>query len=276
MQLDNSKSEVDSHTLEHISSIIPRVLRCPQSPGLMLNVLTGERYAADCKRWDCQPCGKRRAKQIYHRLVGHRFERLVTLTAPANTGAASETVRRFNYAWKLWKQWLTRIYGKFDYLWSNEAGSKTGQLHKHVAMPWFWFDYKRVRTRLVELSRKACIGVVCDFGKKRPVNYKKAVAYCLSYVLKDRSNFPKHARRVQTNVRKPKEAKQLGWFFFSVNAYLSDRTRSKLGLNIASGRTVLGNPDSWLWSALTPALALIPEEKLHAVLLDGSGQGAAK
>jgi len=273
----NSKSSDASHNPEPISSIIPRVLaQCPRPAGLMINILTGQRYAAGCKRWDCQPCGKRKAKQIHHRLIGHRFERLVTLTAPSNTTATSETVKRFNYAWKLWKQWLTRKCQKFDYLWSNEGGSRTGQLHKHVAMPWFWFPYRGARAKLVELSKKACIGVVCDFGKKRPVNYKRAVGYCLSYVLKDRSNFPRRARRVQTNVRKEEEVKQPGWLFIPVDSHFSDRTRARLGFIGFSGRTALASPDSWLWSGLAPKVALIPEAKLHAVLPDVLGQGAVK
>lgn len=263
---------------------------CQSPSGVMIH-LDGRTAIGRCKKWPCYPCGKRKAKQLWHRLKGYRFERMVTLTAPASTNPTRENVKRFNYAWKLFKQWMTRNYERFDYLWSNEAGSRSGQLHKHIALPWFHFDYRLARDYMESIiAKRACLGVVCDFGKKRAINYKKAVAYCTSYVLKDRSNFPKYSRRVQTSVRRkcplgcdfktgckqPENCKERfcelckepGWKFISLNACLSNAATQPLV------------PDGDVFAALNAEiafqLALIQGEKLHAVLPDVQGQEGAK
>jgi hypothetical protein len=235
-------------------------------------LLTGQHYVASCKKWSCQPCGKRKAKQIRHRLEGHRFTRLVTLTSSASTTrVTAPVVKQFNYAWKLWKQSLVGKLRKarkarkgFEYLWANELGDKTSHLHKHIAMPWFYFNYKEMRAKLAELNRKLPIGVVCGFGDKRPVNHKRAIGYCLSYVLKDRAVFPRGARRIQTNVPREREERQPGWFFIP-----------KTGLSERHIQELTGEPrlaamlEAWRWAALTPKLTLIPGDKLH----DGNVHG---
>jgi hypothetical protein len=203
---------------------------------------------------------------MLHRLAGYRFTRLITLTSSAaTTRLTAPEVKAFNYAWRLWKQWLVRRAGKsFKYLWTNELGAESGHLHKHIALPWFYFGYKEARAHLAKLNRTLPIGVVCDFGKKRPVNFKRAVGYCLSYVLKDRAVFPRGARRTQTNVPREAEERQPGWRFIPLTG-LSQRHIEEL----TGEPRLAAMVDAWRWPALTPRLTLIPGDKVHAGLVHG-------
>jgi hypothetical protein len=248
--------------------------RCLRPVGVLFNALTAQLLINGCKRWDCYPCGKRKAKQLFHRLVGCRFSRLITLTAPANTPATRDNVRRFNYAFKLLHQRLIRQWGKVDYLWANETGARTGQLHKHIAVPWRWFDYKEVRAIIAELearceaSGKGLLGIVCDFGKPRPLTRGKPVSYCLKYLTKDKGEFPRYARRVQTNVRRKPEEKQPGWCFLPKWLQPGDMSKHRWLDQTTAEMFALA------WAYLKSELALIQEDKRHEVLPDLPGQGA--
>lgn len=243
--------------------------RCLKPSGAMFNPLTSAKYIAGCKRWTCYPCGKRKAKELWHRCLGYRFERLVSLTAPAWTTPTRQSVKNINYAWKLWKQRLNRLYPKFDYLWANQAGGQHGQLHKHIAMPWFFFNYKAERQFIAErCAERGLTGVVLDFGKKKPLKHNRPVGYCLNYVTQDRSEFPKYARRVQTSVRRNLPEKQPGWCFIPNGWDTSKSTLAKFD------ETTAVYFDEAL-DLLNSYLALIEEEKQHAENVY-AGQGAIK
>ena len=204
------------------------------------------------------PCGRRKARRLYHRLRQCRFRYFVTLTAKPHGVVGRSLVREFNLAWRVLAKWLRHNYNLASYVWSNEIGDY-GHLHKHLCWESDRVSYARVRKRLA--SDKHGLGVVCDFKPlyfshrtKGKLNASRAVSYCTKYLSKAKVRFPRYCRTLQSNVRPVSCAKQDGWKFLRLSSY-SDRTIARL----------LGGPREFVHSDLYPELALIQDGKLQLV-----------
>src|SRR5215831_5280078 len=123
-------------TLEHISTIIPRVLdSCLHSPGVFLGEVTGARIPARCRQWKCQQCGPRLARRFIVRArKAGPYNLMVTFTTGEQPTAESikllnARAREFR---RLFQKYVAPIYG---WTWVNETGPR-GQhvVHKHLLL----------------------------------------------------------------------------------------------------------------------------------------------
>ena len=190
-----------------------------------------------CGKWSCPLCGPRKVRRFRRRIEARRWQRLVTLTQPADVGEPTrehvraqarawarlrhELRRRYglsDYVWvreqaRAWARLrhdLRRLYGLSDYVWVREQAPATRRLHLHLLIRSGYIPQRA----LSRLAARAGFGAVCDI---RRVRGRGGPAYVSKYLAKDAASarWPRYTRRAQTSVRDSRcQASDSGWRFY--------------------------------------------------------------
>ena len=167
-----------------------------------------------CGRWTCALCGPRKVIRFRRRIQARRWQRMVTLTQPADVGAPTrEHVREQARAWARLRHDLRRLYGLSDYVWVREQAPATRRLHLHLLIRSGYIPQRA----LSRLAARAGFGAVCDI---RRVRGRGGPAYVSKYLAKDAASarWPRYTRRAQTSVRDNGcQAPDSGWRFYRLS-----------------------------------------------------------
>ena len=177
--------------------------------------LTERRFLrVGCGRWTCALCGPRKVVRFRRRIEARRWQRMVTLTQPADVGAPTrDHVRAQAQAWARLRHELRRRYGLSDYVWVREQAPSTRRLHLHLLIRSGYVPQRH----LSRLAARAGFGPVCDI---RRVRGRGGPAYVSKYLAKDAASarWPRYTRRAQTSVRDSRcQAHDSGWRFYRMD-----------------------------------------------------------
>jgi len=148
---------------------------CPFKDQHLMNGMTGEVRAMDCKRWSCIEHGPKLAWRWRQRVSSVRWKLMLTITNVPEDQAAA---RR---AWQSLSRWLKRR-GMKTYLRVMELGSERGMRHWHVL----------VDAPFVSVWELSAVAVQYGLGSvvwaSRVRSNVGAVWYLLGYVFKSLGN----------------------------------------------------------------------------------------
>ena len=151
---------------------------CPT--GTILAIAPGAiaTFPARCKRWSCDPCGKKKARVLAHRIATSRANRFLTLTCRPNPDATpAEQLDMMNAAWRdLWKRFRRR-YGRLcrGYVKIVELHA-SGAPHLHIAIAAPFIPQTSISAAWAELTGSPIVDI-------RVVRTEQGIARYLSKYL---------------------------------------------------------------------------------------------
>jgi hypothetical protein len=186
----------------------------PCQVGFLAHLTARKFLRVGCGRWTCPLCGPRKVVRFRRRIEARRWQRMVTLTQPADVGAPTrEHVRLQARAWARLRHDLRRRYGLSDYVWVREQAPSTRRLHLHLLIRSGYVPQRQ----LSRLAARAGFGAVCDI---RRVRGRGGPAYVAKYLAKDAAvaRWPRYTRRAQTSVRDNRcQGDDNGWRFYRLS-----------------------------------------------------------
>lgn len=177
---------------------------CPTGTIMASAAGTYQLFPARCKKWSCDPCGKKKARALAARIARARAYSFLTLTYRADPAISPQlALDRLNDAWrKLWKRWK-REYGAAckGYVKIVEL-QKNGTPHLHLALRAPFIPQARISAAWNELTGSPIVDI-------RVVKTQSGISRYLSkYLTKARERVASRRRWSQSKQFLPHEEKR--------------------------------------------------------------------
>lgn len=133
-----------------------------------------------CKRWSCEHCRGRRAKDLWHKAFNGAPDMFLTLTKPPKEGETpAEAAEAFVVEWRLLRQFLCRRLDRkgITFLAVFEA-HESGAPHLHILLRSKYIDRKLI----LEWWKERTGGIMVDI--RRVHNPRQRASYVSKYVAK--------------------------------------------------------------------------------------------
>lgn len=177
---------------------------CPTGTILASAAGTYQLFPARCKKWSCDPCGKKKARELANRIARARAYSFLTLTYRADPDISPQlALDRLNDAWrKLWKRWK-REYGAAckGYVKIVEL-QRNGTPHLHLALRAPFIPQAHISAAWAELTGSPIVDI-------RVVKTKSGIArYLAKYLTKARERVASRRRWSQSKQFLPQQEKR--------------------------------------------------------------------
>lgn len=138
-----------------------------------------------CKRWSCEHCRHRRAKDLWHKAFDGKPDMFLTLTMRPDAGLSPEqAAEEFIVGWRMLRQYLCRTLGRksLTFLAVFEA-HESGWPHLHILLRSKFIHHKLIRDWWQARTGSFQIDI------RRVKNARQRASYVSKYVAKRPSQF---------------------------------------------------------------------------------------